>query len=201
VSPREATEIMALIETHTRTLELSPDRNKTHRLGTHRTGKGAAAMTLRRLRARLDRLALSIGTLPGKDRDYDRRRRGELQNRRLWPGLNGEEEAELSTLDTLFQAEDQASGRWQEIVFKQVMGAIKGADFLTESEKQEVAEHERRYPPVPRNEANDPFKKTMERIRAVVEEYRRAESKPSPSGGRLKLASSFGFVVPAVEGD
>ena len=128
-------------------------------------------MTLRRLRARLDRLALSIGTLPGKDRDYDRRRRRELQNRKRSPGLNGEEEAELSTLDPLFQDEDEAGRRWGELLFKQVMAAIKGGQ-LTESEKQEVAEHERRYPPIPRDKENDPLKKTMEALRAVVEKER-----------------------------
>ena len=137
-------------------------------------------MTIRQLRARLDRLALSISTMPGQDRDRDRRRRYEVIDRRLWPGLTGQEKAELLTLDALFQDEDQASGRWQEIVFKQLMGAIKGADFLTESEKQEVAEHERRYPPVPRDEENQPFKKTMDAIRAVVEKER-AKSKESPS--------------------
>jgi hypothetical protein len=132
-------------------------------------------MTLRRLRARLDRLESAIGTLPGKDRDRDRRRRDELDRRRLWPGLTGEEKAELSMIDALFQEEDQASSLRGDIVFKQVMGAIKGADFLTESEKQEVAEHERRYPPVPRDEENDPFKDVMKAVRAAAEKYEREQ--------------------------
>jgi hypothetical protein len=137
-------------------------------------------MTLRRLRARLDRLALSIGTLPGKDRNHGRHRREELRKRRLWPGLTGQEKAELLMIDALFQEEDQASGRWGELRFKKVMAAIKGGE-LTESEKQEVAEHERRYPPVPYDEENDHFKDTMKAIRAVVEKER-AKSKESSSG-------------------
>ena len=169
LSPREATEIMALIEINQDT-GTDQDRDKTHRIGTHRIEKGAAAMTIRQLRARLDRLALSIGTMPGKDRYRDLRRREELRSRILSPGLAALEKGELLMIDALFQDEDQADRRRGELRYKQTLGAIKGRDPLTESEKQEVAEHDRRYPPLPRE---DHFKETIKAIRAAAEKYKR----------------------------
>ena len=105
-------------------------------------------MTIRRLRARLDRLALSIGTMPGKDRDRDRRRREELFYRKLAPqGPTGWEKAELLSLDALFKDEDRDRNRSGELAIKRFLAEIGQGDPLTESEEQEVAEHERRYPP------------------------------------------------------
>jgi hypothetical protein len=105
--------------------------------------------------------------MPGKDRDRDRRRREELDRRRLWPGLTGQEKAELSMLNALFLDEDRASSLRGGLRFKQVMAEIGRGEPLTESEKQEVAEHDRRYPP-----KESPFKDAMKAIRAVVEKER-----------------------------
>ena len=65
LSPHEATEIMALISTHVRTIEVAELE-----VGVTGVGKEAAAMSLRQLRARLDRLK---GTVPGRRRKHSAR--------------------------------------------------------------------------------------------------------------------------------
>jgi hypothetical protein len=59
-------------------------------------------MSLRRLRARLDRLELSASTMPGQDRKRDRIRREELSFRkRQQQVLTDREEDDLLALETL----------------------------------------------------------------------------------------------------
>jgi hypothetical protein len=119
-------------------------------------------MSLRRLRARLDRLELSASTMPGQDRKRDRIRRDELWLRkRQQQVLTDQEEDELLALENLFYDEDQDHSRMMELVFKQ----FKWPGPLTDDEKRELDELERRYPPDP----NDPFKDIVDAMKDAAE--------------------------------
>jgi hypothetical protein len=131
-------------------------------------------MSLRRLRARLDRLELSASTMPGQDRKRDRIRRDELSFRkRQQEVLTDREEDDLLALETLLYDEDQDHSRMMDLVLKQFNAEIRWREPLTDDEKRELAELERRFPPDP----NDPFKPAMEAIRQVLEEEDRRTSR------------------------
>ena len=88
-------------------------------------------MSTRRLRARLARLEPFL-SVPGDDRDRDRRRYEELNARKLEPGgLTHSEEVEFSKLDALYKDLD----RWEELSWKKLSNKP-----LTEEETREYAE-------------------------------------------------------------
>jgi len=103
-------------------------------------------MSLSRLRARLDRLVPRSEL--GKDRDHDRRRRHDLQYRRLAPeGLTKGEEGELARLDAMFAQEDQDHNRYMELLLKNFSAEHGRGEPLSEAEKREFADLEKRRPP------------------------------------------------------
>jgi hypothetical protein len=123
-------------------------------------------MSLRRLRARLDRLELSPSMMLGQDRKRDRIRRDELSFRkRQRQVLTDLEEYELLGLETLFYDEDQDRSRMMDLVFKQFYHEIRREEPLTDDEKRELDELERRYPPDP----NDPFKDIIDAMKEAAE--------------------------------
>ena len=106
-------------------------------------------MSTRRLRARLARLEPFL-SVPGDDRDRDRRRYEELGSRKLKPGgLTDAEEVEFSKLDALFKDLD----RWEELLWKECLNGP-----LTEEEAREYAELNARLPSHPSsNEVQDDY--------------------------------------------
>lgn len=125
-------------------------------------------MTIRRLRARLDRLAPPVSTMLGQDRDRDRRRQNELHW--LYDGRTDLEEAEFLALNAFYEEEDRDWGRRGELSNKQYFAERGRREALTESEVHELAELERRYPPDP----NHPMKDSIEAWRAFADEYYRS---------------------------
>ena len=107
-------------------------------------------MRFRHLNARLERLERSVTTHPEQDRDIASTRRHELSSRKRggWD-LTAREEAELLKLDALFQDEDRDYSRRQELWRR----ADSGPEPLTDDEKCELAELQRRYPPDPQTKA------------------------------------------------
>jgi hypothetical protein len=106
-------------------------------------------LSTRRLRARLARLEPFL-SVPGDDRDRDRRRYEELNARRLEPGgLTHPEEVEFSKLDALYKDLD----RWEELSWKECLYGP-----LTEEEAREYAELKARLPSRPSsNEVQDDY--------------------------------------------
>ena len=83
-----------------------------------------------------------------------------LRERRPWRRPNFWRSTPSSTM------KNQDHSRWTGLAFKQAVRPW----VLTDEEKQELAELERRYPPDP----NDPFKSTFDAIKeALAEEERR----------------------------
>jgi hypothetical protein len=129
-------------------------------------------MSLRRLRARLDRLTLLAGTMPGR-RERDRIRYDELGLRkRQQQVLTDQEEDELLALKALFHEADQDHNRLMGLSMKQAIRPW----VLTDEEKRELAELERRYPPKP-PDPNNPFKSSMDAIKEVLAEEERKTSR------------------------
>ena len=106
-------------------------------------------MSTRRLRARLARLEPFL-SVPGDDRDRDRRRYEELNARKLEPGgLTHSEEVEFSKLDAPYKDLD----RWEELFWKKLSNKP-----LTEEETREYAELDARLPSHPSsNEVQDDY--------------------------------------------
>jgi hypothetical protein len=125
-------------------------------------------MTIRRLRARLDRLAPPVQAMLGQDRDRDRRRQRELFC--LFDGRTVLEEAEFLALNAFYQEEDRDLGRRGELSHMQFSAEHGRGEALTDGEAHELAELERRYPPDP----NHPMKASIEAWGAVADEYYRS---------------------------
>ena len=119
-------------------------------------------MTIRQLRARLERLAPAASALP-EDRDARRRRREELRYRKHAPaGITEPERQELAKLDTFFADEDEDRNRRLELVMKD-FGATLGKEPLTESECAELAMLQKKYPrrPDPLDPALDAYEEAL----------------------------------------
>jgi hypothetical protein len=119
-------------------------------------------MSIRRLRARLERLQAQTGAryVIGQDRHRDRKRRQQLFYLRLNPGLTDAQTAEMAELDACFEKEDRDSARHWKLFLKPYYG-----ESLTEEERTEYAELRERYPPDP----NDPLRAHSERFLAALE--------------------------------
>jgi hypothetical protein len=110
-------------------------------------------MSIRQLRARLNRLTPPAAPVIGEGRDRDRRRREELRGRKLSPtGLTEVENVEYSKLEALFCEEDRDHARLSELFWRQSYAKIGRRDPLTDEEAQELASLQSRYPPDPHDE-------------------------------------------------
>lgn len=118
-------------------------------------------MSIRSLRARLERLQARAGTryVIGQDRDRDRKRREQLRRLKLSPGLTNAQTAELAGLDASFEQEDRDFRRKRELYYKSKFGG-----GLTEAERIEYAALRERYPPNP----NNPYRELAARLRAIA---------------------------------
>jgi hypothetical protein len=121
-------------------------------------------VSIRSLRARLERLQARAGPryVIGQDRDRDRNRRQELRRLKLNPGLSEAEAAELAALDASFENEDRDIRRKRELFYRERFGL--GGPRLTDAERIEYAELRERYPPNP----NPPFGDLADRLRAIA---------------------------------
>jgi hypothetical protein len=109
-------------------------------------------VSIRSLRARLDRLEARVGAryVIGQDRDRDRKRRQELFRLKLNSGLTDAQTAEMAKLDAFYEIEDRDRRRERELFYKQLNSRI-GGPALTDEERKEHAELRDRYPPDPEN--------------------------------------------------
>jgi hypothetical protein len=122
-------------------------------------------VSIRQLRARLNRLTPPAAPVIGEDRDRDRRRREELRGRKLSPtGLTELENVEYLKLEALFEEEDRDHDRLSELFWKQLYAKVGQGPPLTEEEAQELATLQARYPPDP----NDELAPAWEAIRAEL---------------------------------
>jgi hypothetical protein len=93
----------------------------------------------------------------GQDRHRDRERRRELFMRKLSPeGRTRQEDAEFAQLDASFQEEDRDLNRRCELSLKEFQFKWTGGAPLTDAERNELAELDKRYPPDP-NDTLAPF--------------------------------------------
>jgi hypothetical protein len=118
-------------------------------------------VSIRSLRARLERLQARAGTryVIGQDRDRDRKRREQLRRLKLSPGLTNAQTAELAGLDASFEQEDRDFRRKSELWYKYKFGG-----GLADAERIEYAELQERYPPNP----NPPYRELAARLRAIA---------------------------------
>lgn len=124
-------------------------------------------MRTRSLRARLDRLMPPALSVIGQDGDRDRRRRDELFYRKISPsGLTRLEETEFRRLEASFQEEDRDRDRWFELALREFE---RGAEPLTDAERNDLAELDKRYPPDPKDPLA-PFFKACEAALARLRE-------------------------------
>jgi hypothetical protein len=109
-------------------------------------------VSIRSLRARLERLQARAGAhcVIGQDRDRDRERRQELRRFKLSPGLTDAQTAELAALDASFENEDRDRSHGRKLFYKQLVAHF-GGPALTDGERKELAELRDRYPPDPEN--------------------------------------------------
>ena len=93
-------------------------------------------MSIRSLRARLERLQARAGTryVIGQDRDRDRKRQEQLRRLKLSPGLTAAQTAELAGLDASFEQEDRDFRRKSELYYKYKFGG-----GLTDAERATVS--------------------------------------------------------------
>jgi hypothetical protein len=119
-------------------------------------------MSIRTLRARLERLQAGAdeGYVIGQERDRDRKRREELRRLKLSPGLTNAQAAELAEFDAAFEQEDRDHHRKRELWYKDKFGA----DALTDAERIEYDELRERYPPNP----NPPFGDLAARLGVIA---------------------------------
>ncbi len=118
-------------------------------------------MSLQSLRKRLDRLAPQRPRyVIGQDIHGDRRRRRELQSRKAAGDPMSERDiADLVALDAAFEVEDRDRKRYDELLYRKF---DHRQEPLTDAERNEMAEIERRYPPDPNYV--DPLKDILEQL-------------------------------------
>jgi hypothetical protein len=123
-------------------------------------------VSIRRLRARLERLQARAGAryVIGQDRDRDRKHREQLLRLKLNPGLTASQTAELAGLDTSFEQEDRDSRRRSELFYRDLISRFSSGPALTDAERIEYAELRERYPPNP----NNPHRELAARLRAIA---------------------------------
>jgi hypothetical protein len=122
-------------------------------------------MSIRQLRARLDRLEQRDGITLSDNIAENRWRRIWLGNRQVVAkDLTKKEEAELLALHAFFQDEDRAIVRRLDLYKKKELNEDEGEEPLTDNEAAELAELQRRYP--------DPMRKSVEAWGKAAKEHR-----------------------------
>jgi hypothetical protein len=117
-------------------------------------------VTIRQLRARLERLAPAAGAILPEDRDACRRRREELRYRKFQPaGITEPERQELAKLDAFFADEDRDRDRLLGLAMDEFEAWRRG-EQLPEFERAELAMLQEKYPLRP--DPLDPFLDAME---------------------------------------
>jgi hypothetical protein len=136
-------------------------------------------VSIRSLRARLERLQARAGAryVIGQDRDRDRKRRQELSRLKLNPGLTDAQTAEMAKLDAFYEIEDRDHRRERELFYKQLNSRL-GGPALTDEERKEHAELRDRYPPDPENS------RFRERYKELAAQLRAIADSPTGDGGR-----------------
>jgi hypothetical protein len=104
-------------------------------------------MSIRSLKARLQRLTPPARPVIGEDVDRDLRRRQELGGRTYVPGLAAAEEAEYAELNESLKKEDEDSRRFRHLTLQDFESVHIDGEPLTDAERIELTELSKRHQP------------------------------------------------------
>jgi hypothetical protein len=148
-------------------------------------------MTIRSLRARLERLEAQAPYVIGQDPERDRKRWEELRSRSYHPGLSKEEAAEKAKLEASFVGENRGGRAPYELLYKHLCGTLTPEEEI-EYAKQEEGDLSHLSPK---------DKELVQMLRAIAREGtnhigtgdqgRAANSKPNDSLAQKQLGSAI----------
>jgi hypothetical protein len=117
-------------------------------------------MTIRSLRARVERLEAQAAERYVIGQDRDRKRWQELRSRSYHPGLTEEEAAEKAKLEASFAGENREGRAPYELLYKSLTGT------LTPEEEIEYAEQNERHS----RHLSPKYKELVEELRAIAQQ-------------------------------